>query len=63
MIIKSTIGFCFIRVRLVKLNKLCTFVAVNGRELKALELPGSWNGAMSDCNTIFVEVHSPHSTQ
>ena len=28
----------------------------NGKELKALELPGLWNGAMSDWNTIFVEV-------
>lgn len=28
----------------------------NGRELKALELPGLWNGAMSNWNTIFVEV-------
>ena len=28
----------------------------NGRELQALELPGLWNGAMSDWNTIFVEV-------
>ncbi|MCQ2095971.1 MAG: DUF4301 family protein [Bacteroidaceae bacterium] len=28
----------------------------NGRSLKALELPGLWNGAMSDWNTIFVEV-------
>jgi hypothetical protein len=27
-----------------------------GRELKALEAPGLWNGAMSDWNTIFVEV-------
>ena len=27
-----------------------------GKELKALELPGLWNGAMSDWNTIFVEV-------
>ena len=27
-----------------------------GRSLKALELPGLWNGAMSDWNTIFVEV-------
>ena len=27
-----------------------------GRELRALELPGLWNGAMSDWNTIFVEV-------
>ena len=28
----------------------------NGRELKALELPGLWNGAMSDWSTVFVEV-------
>jgi len=31
-----------------------------GRELKALELPGLWNGAMSDWSTIFIEV--PAST-
>lgn len=28
----------------------------DGRELKAQELPGLWNGAMADWNTIFVEV-------
>ena len=28
----------------------------HGRDLKALELPGLWNGAMSGWNTIFVEV-------
>lgn len=28
----------------------------NDKELKALELPGLWNGAMSDWNTVFVEV-------
>lgn len=28
----------------------------NGKELQALELPGLWNGAMSDWSTIFVEV-------
>lgn len=27
-----------------------------GKELKALELPGLWNGAMANWNTIFVEV-------
>ena len=27
-----------------------------GRELQALELPGLWNGAMSNWNTVFVEV-------
>lgn len=35
------------------------FVSVkskDGKELKALELPGLWNGAMSNWNTIFVEV-------
>lgn len=28
----------------------------DGKELKALELPGLWNGAMSDWNTAFIEV-------
>ncbi len=28
----------------------------NGLPLKALELPGLWNGAMSDWNTLFVDV-------
>lgn len=28
----------------------------DGRELKAQELPGLWNGAMADWNTLFVEV-------
>ena len=28
----------------------------SGKELLALELPGLWNGAMSDWNTVFVEV-------
>jgi hypothetical protein len=35
------------------------FIAVKskgGKQLKALELPGLWNGSMSDWNTIFVEV-------
>ena len=32
----------------------------DGKKLKALELPGLWNGGMSDWNTIFVEV--PGST-
>ncbi len=27
-----------------------------GRELKAMELPGLWNGSMADWNTLFVEV-------
>lgn len=32
----------------------------HGRDLRALELPGLWNGAMADWNTAFVEV--PAST-
>lgn len=28
----------------------------HGKTLRALELPGLWNGAMSDWNTVFVEV-------
>lgn len=28
----------------------------DGRDLKALELPGLWNGAMADWNTVFIEV-------
>lgn len=28
----------------------------DGKNLKALELPGLWNGAMADWNTVFVEV-------
>lgn len=34
--------------------------SLGGRELRALELPGLWNGAMSHWNTVFVEV--PAST-
>ncbi|TLX76592.1 DUF4301 family protein [Labilibacter sediminis] len=30
--------------------------SLGGKELKALELPGLWNGAMSDWITLFVEV-------
>lgn len=33
-----------------------SYKSKNGRDLKALELPGLWNGAMNDWNTIFVEV-------
>ena len=40
-------------------DKMTGFISLkskSGKELKALELPGLWNGAMSDWNTIFVEV-------
>ena len=30
--------------------------SLEGRELRALELPGLWNGAMSKWNTVFIEV-------
>lgn len=33
-----------------------SYKSKDGRELKALELPGLWNGAMSNWNTVFVEV-------
>lgn len=33
-----------------------SYKSKNGRDLKALELPGLWNGSMSDWNTVFVEV-------
>ncbi|WP_025765249.1 DUF4301 family protein [Dyadobacter tibetensis] len=38
------------------LTGFITAKSKNGRELKAQELPGLWNGAMADWNTIFVEV-------
>jgi hypothetical protein len=41
------------------IDKNTGFISIkskNGKELKALELPGLWNGAMSDWNTVFVEV-------
>lgn len=34
--------------------------SLGGKDLRALELPGLWNGAMSDWSTVFVEV--PAST-
>lgn len=33
-----------------------SYKSKNGKDLKALELPGLWNGAMSDWNTLMVEV-------
>ncbi|RMG56638.1 MAG: DUF4301 family protein [Bacteroidetes bacterium] len=33
-----------------------SYKSLGGRELKAQELPGLWNGSMSDWNTLFVEV-------
>ena len=35
---------------------LITIKSKDGRELKALELPGLWNGGMANWITIFIEV-------
>lgn len=39
-----------------KATGFISYKSKNGKDLKALEMPGLWNGAMSDWNTIFVEV-------
>jgi len=33
-----------------------SYKSKDGKELKALELPGLWNGAMSNWSTVMVEV-------
>lgn len=55
--VKNYKGEKFNLVQFVDKNTgFISFKSKNGKELKALELPGLWNGAMSDWNTIFVEV-------
>lgn len=50
-------GYKFNLVNYVdKATGFISYKSKNGKELKALELPGLWNGAMSDWNTVFVEV-------
>jgi hypothetical protein len=39
-----------------KATGFISYESKSGKELKALELPGLWNGAMANWNTIFVEV-------
>ena len=39
-----------------KATGFISYKSKGGKELKALELPGLWNGAMSDWSTVFVEV-------
>ena len=39
-----------------KATGFISYKSKSGKELKALELPGLWNGAMSDWSTIFVEI-------
>lgn len=43
-----------------KATGFISYKSKNGKDLKALELPGLWNGAMSNWNTVFVE--TPLST-
>jgi hypothetical protein len=33
-----------------------SYKSKDGKDLKAQELPGLWNGSMADWNTVFVEV-------
>ena len=43
-------------------DKTTGFISIKSREgveIKALELPGLWNGAMSDWNTVLIEVPLP----
>jgi len=55
--VKNYLGEKFDLVKYVDKNTgFISLKSKNGKELKALELPGLWNGAMSDWNTIFVEV-------
>jgi hypothetical protein len=37
-------------------NYLVVEKSLNGVAIKAIELPGLWNGGMADWNTIFVEL-------
>lgn len=39
-----------------KATGFISYKSKNGKDLKALELPGLWNGSMSDWSTVFVEV-------
>jgi len=55
--VKDYLGKKFDLLRHVDRNTgFISLKSKNGKELKALELPGLWNGAMSDWNTVFVEV-------
>lgn len=52
-------GICFDLLKFRDSNTgFISLKSSNGRELKALELPGLWNGSMADWNTVFVEVPS-----
>ena len=63
---RSFPSFDFLEINPVFLFNLLNYIDKNtgfiskkskdGKDLKALELPGLWNGATSDWYTIFVEV-------
>lgn len=59
-IVCSTKGYNGNKFNLLNYTDPATgFISVksrDGKQIKALELPGLWNGAMSSWNTIFVEV-------
>jgi hypothetical protein len=52
---KDAHGFDLLKHRDPKTGFI-SFKSKDGRELKAQELPGLWNGAMADWITLFVEV-------
>jgi hypothetical protein len=55
--VRNMRGKCFDLARYVDTDAgFISSKSQNGRELKALELPGLWNGAMADWITLFVEV-------
>ena len=55
--IRDYAGRKFDLTRFVNRETFCiTEKSEKGRELKALELPGLWNGSMAFWNTVFVEV-------
>lgn len=55
--IRNMRGKCFDLARYVDEDAgFISSKSQNGRELKALELPGLWNGSMADWITLFVEV-------
>lgn len=55
--VKNYKGEKFDLLKFVNPNEgFITCKSVNGKPLKALELPGLWNGGMAHWNTVFVEV-------
>lgn len=59
-VVCSTIDYKGNKLDLMKFRDMDTsFISQkskDGKDLRAMELPGLWNGSMSDWNTVFVEV-------